>query len=112
MAEVFKARVAGVQGFEKTVCVKRILRQHCEDRHFVDMFVNEAKIAARLSHPNVVQVFELGEVSGEYFMAMEFVSGTDLQGVMRAHGLEPLPPLVAAYVAREMCRALACHRRT
>jgi len=70
MAEVYKAKVGGVQGFQKTVCVKRILRQHLEDQHFVDMFVNEAKISARLSHPNIVQVHDLGEIDGEFFMAM------------------------------------------
>ncbi len=109
MAEVYKARLAGVQGFQKTVCVKRILHRHGEDKHFIDMFVNEAKISARLSHPNIVQVYELGEVDGEVFMAMEFVNGRDLLRVMRAVATDgPPPPPVAAYIAREMCRALAC----
>ncbi|MSP59631.1 MAG: serine/threonine protein kinase [Myxococcales bacterium] len=110
MAEVYKAKSGGVQGFQKTVCVKRILRQHTDDAHFVEMFVNEAKISARLSHPNIVQVHELGEVDGEFFMAMEFVHGRDLLRVMRALGADggtAPPPAVAAYIAREMCRALA-----
>ncbi len=108
MAEVYKAKVGGVQGFQKTVCVKRILRQHAEDKHFVEMFVNEAKISARLSHPNIVQVHELGEIDGEFFMAMEFVHGRDLLRVLRAHGTDGAPPPpVCAYIAKEMCKALA-----
>jgi serine/threonine protein kinase len=109
MAEVFKAKVGGAQGFQKTVCVKRILRQHLEDQHFVDMFVNEAKISARLSHPNIVQVYDLGEIDGEFYMAMEFVHGRDLLRVMRSHGIDGAPPPpVCAYIAREMCKALGC----
>jgi len=108
MAEVYKAKVGGVHGFQKTVCVKRILRQHVEDKHFVEMFVNEAKISARLSHPNIVQVHELGEIDGEFFMAMEFVHGRDLLRVLRAHGTDgPPPPPACAYIAKEMCKALA-----
>ena len=108
MAEVYKARSQGAAGFQRVVCVKRILRQHCEDPHFLDMFVNEAKISARLSHPNIVQVYELGEIDGEFFMAMEFVHGKDLLRVMRANAEDgPLPPTVAAFIAREMARALA-----
>ena len=108
MAEVYKARSGGVQGFQKTLCIKRILRQHTDDKSFLEMFVNEAKISARLSHPNIVQVYELGEVDGEFFMAMEFVHGRDLLAVMRTVAAAGPPPVaVGAYIAREMCRALA-----
>jgi serine/threonine protein kinase len=76
------------------------------------MFINEAKIAAELTHPNVAQVYELGEVAGEYFMALEYVKGQDLLHVLRYLAKNPpekraLPPDVAAYVAREICRGLA-----
>ncbi len=108
MAEVYKARAAGVQGFQKTLCIKRILRQHTEDKHFLEMFINEAKISARLSHPNIVQVYELDTVDGEFYMAMEFVHGRDLLAIMRTVAPSGPPPVgFAAYVAREMCRALA-----
>src|SRR5688572_15729015 len=109
MADVYKARVEGVAGFARHVVVKRILKVHTEEPHFVEMFINEAKIAARLSHPNVVAVYELGEVAGELFMALEYVRGLDLLRVMRAaaqHGEAAPPPPIAAYIVREVAKAL------
>jgi len=112
MADVFRAQRVGAAGFERTCVVKRILRPFTDDRNFVEMFINEAKIAASLSHPNIAQVYELGEIDGEYFMAMEYVKGMDLLHVLRhlaKHHPDHrwLPAAVAAYVARELCRALA-----
>lgn len=109
MADVFKARIQGPAGFERTFVVKRILAHLSGDPAFTKMFIDEAKIAAKLSHPNIVQVFELGAVDGEYFMSMEYVRGHDLAETMRtlwARVGPPRPELVA-YVGREMCRALA-----
>jgi serine/threonine protein kinase len=109
MADVFKARIQGPAGFERTFVVKRILPHLSDDAAFTKMFIDEAKIAAKLSHPNIVQVFELGSVDGEYFMSMEYVNGHDLAETMRtlwARVGPPWPELVA-YVGREMCRALA-----
>ncbi len=83
MAEAFKARLPGAAGFEKTVVIKRILPHLAESPRFVKMFINEAKLAARIQHQNVVQVFELGEVEGgELFMAMEYVHGLDLRAIL------------------------------
>ena len=110
MADVFRARLEGVAGFARQIVVKRILKVHTADPHFVEMFINEAKIAARLSHPNIVQVYELGEVDGELFMAMEFVRGLDLLRLMRAAAMrgEPIPPpAMGAFVVREIARGLA-----
>src|SRR5436305_12292573 len=73
MAEIFLARLSGVGGFEKLVCVKRILPQLAKDPNLVGMFLAEAKIAAAISHHNVCQVFELGEIDGRYFIAMEYL---------------------------------------
>jgi serine/threonine-protein kinase len=118
MADVFRAQHVGAAGFERTCVVKRILRPYNDDRDFVEMFINEAKIAAQLSHPNIAQVYELGEVDGEYFMAMEYVKGMDLLHLLRYFAKERpderwLPPDVAAYITRELCRALAhAHDRT
>jgi len=109
MADVFKARVQGPAGFERIFVVKRILPHLSDDPTFTRMFIDEAKLAARLNHPNIVQVFELGSVDNEYFMSMEYVRGRDLAETMRtlwARVGPPRPELVA-YVGREMCRALA-----
>jgi serine/threonine protein kinase len=109
MAEVFLAQREGAAGFARTVVVKRILGSHQEDPSFVDMFINEAKIAAELTHPNIVQVYELGQVDGEFFIAMEYVRGHDLLRVLqRLAQARPsaLPPAAAAFIARETCRAL------
>src|SRR5437588_327572 len=102
MAEVYLARQAGAAGFEKLVCLKRILPHLARDKQFVDMFLNEARLAAQLDHPNIVQIFDLGEANGNYFIAMEFIDGPNLRSVAkRAAELgELLPtPEVARIVA-------------
>jgi serine/threonine protein kinase len=83
MAEVWLARQTGIEGFQRLLVVKRILPHLADDPEFVQMFLNEAKIAARFSHPNIAQIFDLGEMNGTYFIAMEFVHGEDLGRVMR-----------------------------
>jgi eukaryotic-like serine/threonine-protein kinase len=84
MAEVYLARRAGPHGFQKTVAVKRILPQFARDPDFVAMFVDEARVCARLGHPNIVQVFDFGEEQGELYMAMEYVDGTTGARLVRA----------------------------
>ncbi len=107
MAEVWKARAVGPQGFARTVVLKRVLPHLVRDPDFVKMFIAEARLSARLMHSNIVQVFELGETNGEYFLAMEYVRGSDLVAVLRARAQKgPLPVGAAAYVIREVCRAL------
>ncbi|HEX4457190.1 MAG TPA: serine/threonine-protein kinase, partial [Polyangia bacterium] len=111
MADVFRARREGAAGFERTVVVKKILGGHTEDPAFVEMFINEAKIAARLTHPNIVQVHELGEENGEFYIVMEYVRGRDLLRLLRALAEQSpespaVPPLAAGYIAREVCRGL------
>jgi serine/threonine-protein kinase len=83
MAEVYVARRQGPHGFNKTVAVKRILPQLVQDEEFVAMFVNEARVAATLTHPNIVQVFDFGEANGELYMAMEYVRGTNVARLTR-----------------------------
>src|SRR5688572_20711833 len=84
MAEVYRARLPGVAGFEKIVVIKRLLPHLNSDQGMVDLFVGEAKLAAQVHHPNVVQVFELDRLqNGEFFMVMEFVEGTDLRRLLR-----------------------------
>jgi eukaryotic-like serine/threonine-protein kinase len=78
MAELYLTRTVGIEGFEKLVCVKRILPQHLHDPTFVQMFLNEARLAATLQHPNIAQVYDIGQDLGEYFFSMEYVHGEDL----------------------------------
>ena len=82
MAEIFKAKMFGVEGFEKIVAIKRILPEVAVDEEFIKMFIDEAKIAVRLQHPNIVQIYELGNINGSYFIAMELVNGKEIG---RAH---------------------------
>src|SRR4051812_11023911 len=112
MADVFRARREGAAGFERTPVTKKIISGHDADPSFIEMFINEAKVAARLTHPNIVQVYELGEHEGEFFIAMEYVKGKDLLRVMRelakqSPSAPAMPALHAAHVAREICRGLA-----
>src|ERR1700688_1108465 len=95
MAEVFKAKSFGVEGFEKVLVIKRILPELAQSQDFVDMFVHEAKLAVRLSHANIVQVFDLGRTQApdssgamqtdSYYIAMEYVHGLDLASVLARH---------------------------
>jgi serine/threonine-protein kinase len=108
MAEVYLARRAGPHGFEKIVALKRILPQFARDPEFVAMFVDEARVCARLSHPNIVQVFDFGEQDGELYMAMEYVAGTTGARLIRSacsHGLE-IPLDAALHVALSVLRGL------
>ena len=84
MSEVYLAKRAGPHGFQKIFALKRILPQLAQDADFVAMFVDEARMCARLCHPNIVQVFDFGEHDGELYMAMEYVDGTTGARLIRA----------------------------
>ena len=75
MAEVFRAKAFGVEGFERLVAVKRILPNIAEDKEFIKMFVDEAKIAVQLNHANIAQIFDLGVVDTAYYIALEHIHG-------------------------------------
>jgi serine/threonine-protein kinase len=108
MAEVFRAVAEGPHGFERTAVVKRILPSLARLPDFVRMFVDEAKISARLCHPNIAQLYEFAEQDGTLLLAMEMVAGRDLGAVLSrlsARG-RAVPPLVAAEIARQCCLAL------
>ncbi len=109
MAEVYLARRAGPHGFQKIVALKRILPQFARDPEFVAMFVDEARVCARLSHPNIVQVFDFGEQDGELYMAMEYVEGTTGARLIRAasSGSQEIPLDACLHVALSVLRALA-----
>ena len=108
MAEVFRAVMPGAQGFRQTFVVKRILAERSRATDFVDMFVQEARIGSLLSHPNIVQVFDFGNVGGDYFLAMEYLRGRDVQALMRQLRRENLlcPVPVAAFIAHEVAACL------
>ncbi|MEE2901521.1 MAG: protein kinase [Myxococcota bacterium] len=110
MAEVFKAKLPGVAGFEKILVIKRILPHLARNERFVKMFVNEAQIAAQLLHHNIVQVSELGQTeSGELFIAMEYVPGIDLRGILRnaARRLIRIPVWFTVHTISQVCGGLA-----
>ncbi|MDB5037236.1 MAG: hypothetical protein JWQ35_764 [Bacteriovoracaceae bacterium] len=86
MAEIFKAKQIGVRGFEKILVIKKILHHLSEDPEFVEMFEDEAKIAAQLSQANIVQIYELGEVEGTLYITMEYVDGKNMRDVTRSCG--------------------------
>jgi len=83
MAEIYLARATGIEGFEKLVVLKRILPQYAGEDEFVSMFLDEARLAATLHHSNVVSVYDIGEVDGQYFLAMEFLHGQDARQLMK-----------------------------
>ena len=108
MAEVYLARRAGPHGFQKVVAVKRILPQLAQDADFVAMFIDEARVCARLAHPNIVQVFDFGEHDGELYMAMEYVDGTTAARLVRAAAAkgEDVPLEAAIYIVLSVLRGL------
>ncbi len=109
MAEVFLAKAAGPMGFEKDLVVKRILPHLAEDPRFVEMFLAEAKLAARLNHANIVQIFDFGEEHGEYFLAMEYVDGPNLRMLARRafQSGTPIPYALIARIVALICEGLA-----
>ncbi|MBK8482643.1 MAG: protein kinase [Proteobacteria bacterium] len=108
MAEIFGAKIVGAMGFEKNVAIKRILPQFASDASFVQMFVTEAKLVCHLEHPNIVQVLELGEIDGQYFIAMERVNGLDARRLWRtlAKQRQRLPGVLALFITAELLRGL------
>ena len=115
MAEIFLARQAGLEGFEKTIVIKRIRPHLSGQKGFVKMFLNEAKLAAQLNHPNIVQIYDLGKISDTYFIAMEYIFGRDMRRIIpKAESLGiPFPMVYALKIASSICEGLYyAHQRT
>lgn len=108
MAEIYKAKTFGVDGFEKQLVIKKILPHCAADRDFITMLVDEAKLSVLLSHTNIVQVYDLGKVSDDYFISMEFIDGCNLRQIInRAEDLkQPVPLELAVYITSEICKGL------
>jgi serine/threonine protein kinase len=114
MAEVFRAKRTGVEGFEKVVAVKRILSHLSDNKEFVDMFIDEAKMVAGLTHANIVQMLDLGKLEKSYYIAMEYVHGRDLRTILRRARERKLkiPLDISTYVVSKVCAALEyAHRK-
>jgi serine/threonine protein kinase len=109
MAEVYLAKAAGPMGFEKTLVLKCILPQLAEEPSFVEMFLSEAKLAARLNHSHIAQIFDFGEADGAYFIAMEYIDGPSLGALIKKAALQELalPPALCARLVAEACEGLA-----
>ncbi len=108
MAEVFRAKAFGVEGFERLVAVKRILPNIAEDKEFIRMFIDEAKLSVQLNHANVAQIFDLGVVDGAYYIALEHVHGRDLRNIFdrcRQVG-EAMPVAQACFMIMKVCEGL------
>ena len=108
MAEVFLARHSGLAGFEKEIVIKRIRPHLSEVPSFVNMFLGEAKLAAQLTHPHIVQIYDLGKIKDSYFIAMEHVPGRDLSVIipkLSRLGI-PFPVEYALKVGSNVCEAL------
>jgi eukaryotic-like serine/threonine-protein kinase len=114
MGEIFLAR-HGMTGFEKMVVIKKVLPNYAADREFLTRFIDEAQVAVHLQHANIAQVYEVGRVTDEYFLALEYISGSDLRAVMASlvARRNAMPVELALFIAREVANGLAyAHRRT
>jgi serine/threonine-protein kinase len=115
MAEVYLARATGPMGFEKELVVKRILPHLAADGRFVEMFLAEARLAARLNHPHIVQIFDFGEADGTWYLAMEYIDGLNLRVLSKRarEGGVALPLAACARIIASACEGLAyAHERT
>ncbi|MBA2662888.1 MAG: serine/threonine protein kinase [Bradymonadaceae bacterium] len=108
MAEIYKAKTQGVDGFEKLLAIKRLHRRLCEDQDFTMMLVDEAKISVQLNHANIGQVFDLGYIDEQYFIVMEYIDGVDMHQVLRKlrKAGQRIPLDAALYIICQACEAL------
>lgn len=115
MAEIYRASMPGIEGFEKTVAIKKILPHLAEDDEFIDMLVDEAQIIEKLDHANIAQVFDLGKIDGSYYIAMEYIHGVDLDAIIDelAEHDALLPYEHTAHILANICDGLHfAHNKT
>ncbi len=108
MAAVFLAKISGAMGFQKVLAIKRILPSISEDEDFITMFIDEAKISASLAHSNIGQVFEFGQVSGQYYIAMEYIPGKDLRTIQKhlADDSRKMEVPIVLHLVSRLCQGL------
>jgi len=109
MAEVFKGVAESLQGFKKSIAIKRVLPSLTQNKKFVAMFLDEARLSLSLQHANIVQVFDIGHADDTYFIVMEFVDGVDLKILLewRRRMGKRLPTAVSLNIANEICKGLS-----
>ncbi len=105
MAELFLADYEREDGFRRKVAIKRILPHLAGNQNFIRMFTREARVAALLQHPNVVQIFDYGNIENAYFIAMEFIDGKNLGEVIKEFG-HGLPVEIAVFIMSQVCKGL------
>ena len=114
MAEVWKARMRGVEGFQKIVAIKKILPHLSDNQDFIEMFIDEAKLAAQLNHNNIIHIYDLGKIQSSYYIAMEYVDGSDLKTILKRseERNHPLSSELAVFIASKIASALDyAHRK-
>src|SRR5947209_4191225 len=114
MAEVWKARMRGVEGFQKIVAIKKILPHLSDNQDFIEMFIDEAKLAAQLNHNNIIHIYDLGKIQSSYYIAMEYIDGYDLKNILKKaqERDQPISVEIALFVASKIAAALDyAHRK-
>jgi TonB family protein len=114
MAEVWKARMRGVEGFQKIVAIKKILPHLSDNQDFIEMFVDEAKLAAQLNHNNIIHIYDLGKIQASYYIAMEYIDGYDLKTILKRaqERDQPMQTELALFIASKVAAALDyAHRK-
>ncbi len=108
MAELFKAKKLGIEGFERILAIKRILPHLSSDEEFIKMFIAEAKLVAHLSHKNIAQIFDFGKIGQNYYIAMEYVRGKDLRTILKKCKEKKtiIPIALTVSIAKEVASAL------
>ena len=106
MGEVFLARRSGPHGFEKQLVVKQMLPQLADDPELIQLFLDEARIASKLSHPGIVKIIDFGEVDGTYFIALEHIDGMDLAQLLASLRPKGLGLRLAGRVVIDVARAV------
>lgn len=108
MSQLYKAKITGVQGFEKLIAIKTILPHLSDERELITSFIDEAKLAALLHHQNIVQIYDFGNMEDTYFISMEYLFGQDLRYILRKSKEKELPLSLefALYVASRICAGL------
>ncbi|MCA9604498.1 MAG: serine/threonine protein kinase [Myxococcales bacterium] len=109
MAEVFRGEALSVQGFKKQVAIKRVLPHLAQNKSFISMFLDEARLGARLSHANIVTVFDIGAADNTYFIVMEFIDGCNLKAIIEHYRQmgRRLGVKETIYIGMETCRGLS-----